>query len=47
LDCSARAAKARSVKKGSPADRAGIAVNDIVVSIDGREISNATASVTW
>ena len=38
-----RGAKARSVKKGSPADRAGIAVNDIVVSIDGREISNATA----
>ena len=38
-----RGAKARGVKKGSPADEAGIAVNDVVVSIDGREIANASA----
>jgi len=38
-----RGAKARSVKKGSPADRAGIAINDIIVSVDGREVSNAIA----
>src|SRR5262249_29483004 len=38
-----RGAKVLSVQKNSPADRAGISRNDIVVSIDGREISNAAA----
>ena len=40
-------AMVESVKSGSPADRAGIRRNDLILKLDGREVEDADAFVRY